>query len=60
VEKCGLDSSGSRNGSSAGSCEYGNEPSVSVNDGEFLTGFSRRTLLRGGGISQFTNYLYVT
>jgi hypothetical protein len=33
---CGLDSSGSVEGPMAGSCEYGNEHSVSIKGGEFL------------------------
>jgi hypothetical protein len=36
VEKCGLDSSGSEQGPTVGSCEHGNEPSGSVKGGEFL------------------------
>jgi hypothetical protein len=35
VRRCGLDSSGS--GPVAGSTEYGNEPSVSIKVGNFLT-----------------------
>jgi hypothetical protein len=33
VERCGLDSSDSGYGPVAGSCEHGDEPSVSVKDG---------------------------
>jgi len=32
----GLDRAGSRQGQLAGTCEYGNEPSGSLNCGEFL------------------------
>jgi hypothetical protein len=35
-ENVGLDSSGSRLEPAAGECEYGNEPSGSIKDGEFL------------------------
>ena len=33
---CGLDRSGSGQGQLVGTCEYGNEPSVSRKCGEFL------------------------
>jgi hypothetical protein len=36
VEMCGLDASGSRQGSMASSCEHGNEPPGSIKGGEFL------------------------
>jgi hypothetical protein len=36
VGRCGLDSSGSGWGPVAGSCEEGNEPSGSIEGGEFL------------------------
>jgi hypothetical protein len=34
--RCGLDSSGSRQGPVAGCCEHGNEPSGSIKGGEFF------------------------
>jgi hypothetical protein len=37
VARCGLDTSGSRQGPVAGSCEHGNEPSASIKTGNFLT-----------------------
>jgi hypothetical protein len=48
----GLDRVGSGEGQVAGSCECCNEPSGSINAGNFLTGckpvsFLRRTLLHG-------------
>ena len=48
----GLDLAGSGWGQVAGSCDCGNEPSGSINAGNFLTSrklvsFSRRTLLHG-------------
>jgi hypothetical protein len=36
VVNCGLDSSDSRQGPVAGSCEYGNEPSGSIRGGDFF------------------------
>jgi hypothetical protein len=36
VGRCGLDSSGSGSGPLAGSCEHGNEASVSIKGGEFV------------------------
>jgi hypothetical protein len=36
VGGCGLDASGSGQRPVAGSCEHGNEPSVSIKEGEFL------------------------
>jgi hypothetical protein len=35
----------------AGTCEYGKEFSGSINAGNFLTSFSRRTLLHGVSVS---------
>jgi hypothetical protein len=34
-EGCGLDSTGSEYNAVAGSCEHGNDPSVSIKGGEF-------------------------
>jgi len=36
VGECGLDASGSGWGPVAGSCEHGNEPSGSIEGGEFV------------------------
>jgi len=36
VRKCGLDSSGSGQGTVVGSCEHSNEHSGSIKHGEFL------------------------
>jgi hypothetical protein len=36
VKRCGLHSSGSGDGSVAGCCEHGNEPSGFIKGGEFL------------------------
>jgi hypothetical protein len=37
VGRCGLHTSGSVEGPVAGSCDFANEPSGSVNVGDFLT-----------------------
>jgi hypothetical protein len=57
----GLDRAGSGSGQVAGTCEYGNELSGSINAGNFLASckpgrFSRRTLLHG--VSK-CGYLYI-
>jgi hypothetical protein len=36
MDRCGLDASASGQGSVAGSCEDGNEPSGSIKGGEFF------------------------
>jgi hypothetical protein len=38
ARRCELDSSGSGKGAMVGSCEYGNEPSGSIEGGEFPDG----------------------
>jgi hypothetical protein len=47
---CGLHSSGSGEGPVAGSCEYGNEPSGSTKDGEFLHNLFEHQLLEKGSL----------
>jgi hypothetical protein len=48
VRRCGLDSVDSGQGSEAGSCEHGNEPSGSINGDNFLASRSTVSLTRGG------------
>jgi hypothetical protein len=53
MRRCGMDSSGSENGSVAASCEHHNEPLGSIKGGEFFEwpsdGLSSRILHHGVG-----------
>jgi hypothetical protein len=46
VGRCGLDASGSGQGTVLRSCEHGNEPSSSIKGGEFIDSLSACQLLK--------------
>jgi hypothetical protein len=52
-----IDASDTRQGPVAGSCEHGNEPSVSIRGGEFLDFLSDYQLFKKGSVPRTSSFI---